>query len=183
MPVVRVAVQCPRAHDQLVFERAGNGHLHPELVRLAGLALADAVHFPGVPGVKLGLSVGCLALAALAVDACGLAQGLSEGLSLSGPDVAGLALDLASQAAHDGALAPVGLAHGLELARVGIASSLAAQMLALLGKGLLQIDSDVLARLHQLDVDLPSALPGPRRTPLKARLKYSSAIMMGSGTR
>ena len=41
VPVIGVAMECPRAHDQVAFERAGNAHLDPELIGLPGLALAD----------------------------------------------------------------------------------------------------------------------------------------------
>ena len=40
--------------DQVALERAGNAHLHAELVRLPGLAFADALHLRRVPGVELG---------------------------------------------------------------------------------------------------------------------------------
>jgi len=50
-----------------------------------------------------------------------------------------------------GALALDGAAHALELARVGIAPGLAAQLLAFLGKGLLQVDAGTLGCFDQLD--------------------------------
>ena len=37
--VVRVAVECTRAHDQVAPQRAGNAHLHPELVGVLALPL------------------------------------------------------------------------------------------------------------------------------------------------
>ena len=55
VPVIRVAMKRPRTHDQVVFERAGDAYLHPELVGRAGLAFADAVDIGRVPGVQLGL--------------------------------------------------------------------------------------------------------------------------------
>jgi hypothetical protein len=55
----------------------------------------------------------------------GFAQGLVQCLPHGSPDGAGLALDLALQPTHDGALALDGAAHALELAGVGIAPRLA----------------------------------------------------------
>ena len=103
-----------------------------------------------MPGVELGLSVGGLALAALGHDAPGFVQGLTQRLPHSCADGAGLAVHLTLQPPDDGALALDGAAHALELAGMGIAPGFASQLLALLGKGLLQIDPHLLGRFHQL---------------------------------
>ncbi len=66
--VVRVAVECTRANDQGAPKRAGNAHLHPELVGRSRLALADAVDLGRVPCVALGLSIRRV-LAAMGHDA------------------------------------------------------------------------------------------------------------------
>lgn len=62
----------------------------------------------------------------------------------------GIAVYLSLQPPDDGALAFDGAAHALELASMGIATSLSGEVLALLGKRLLQIDPDLLGRFHQL---------------------------------
>ena len=103
-----------------------------------------------MPGIELGLSGDRFALAALSHDALGLVQRLGECLPHGLPHGTGLALDLALQAPHDGALAFDGPAHALELAGMGVAPGLAAELLAFLGKGLLEIDSDLLGGLDQL---------------------------------
>lgn len=67
---IRVVRIHPSAgYGQVALERAGTVHLHPKLVRLLGLARADALHCRDVPRVELGSSIGCLALAALVHDA------------------------------------------------------------------------------------------------------------------
>ena len=100
VPVIRVAVKRLGAHDQVALELrgAGDAHLHAKLVRLLGLAFADAVHLGCVPGVELGLAIDGLALAALGVEALGLVQRLGERLPNGLPDgmgsLGGLLLDL-----------------------------------------------------------------------------------------
>ena len=124
--VIRIAVERPGTHDQVALERAGNAHLHPELVRLPGLAFADAVHLGRMPGVELGQSIGGFALAALVHDAPGFVQGLTQRMTHGRPDGTGLAVNLALQPSDDGALALDGAAHALELAGMGVAPGLAA---------------------------------------------------------
>lgn len=113
VPVVRIAVKRPGTHDQVALERTGNAHLHAELVGCPGLALADAAHLGGVPGVELAPAVDRLALAALGHDARGLVQGMAQCFSHRRPNAAGLESDFAAQAGHDGSLAPDGAAQVL----------------------------------------------------------------------
>lgn len=56
--VVGIAGKGPGADDQVAFLGGGNAHLDPEFVRLAGLALADALDFRRVQGVELVLVLG-----------------------------------------------------------------------------------------------------------------------------
>ena len=88
------------------MQRAGYyAHLDTELVGLARLALADAVHLGGVPGVQLGLLIGTLALPTLGQDALGLLQRFTQRLLDCRPDHTGLGFNLPVQASNDGALA------------------------------------------------------------------------------
>lgn len=65
VPVVRVAGEAARAHDQPLSVRDGHAHLHAELVGLPRLALADALHLRGVQRVQLAVVVRLLARDAL----------------------------------------------------------------------------------------------------------------------
>ena len=152
--VVRVSGEGARAHDQVALERADHAHLDAELVGLAGLALGDAFDFRRMPGVELGLAIDRLALAALGCDARSLGQGAIQRLAHGLPDGTDLGLkiplDLALQPAPDGALALDGAAHAPPLPGVRVAASLTAELFALLGEGLFQIETSALSRLHEL---------------------------------
>ena len=67
--VVGVAGEGPRAHHQALLVRDGQADLHAELVGLARLALADALHLGRVQRVELVLVV-----ALLGADALGALQ-------------------------------------------------------------------------------------------------------------
>ena len=87
VPVIRIPMECPSAHDQVALECAGDTHLDPEFPGCFGLAF---VHLRGISGIELGLFIDTLALAALGIDALGLVQDLSERLAHGRPDRAGL---------------------------------------------------------------------------------------------
>ncbi|TSE28103.1 hypothetical protein Ttaiw_02676 [Tepidimonas taiwanensis] len=150
VPVVGVAMEGPGCDDEAVLQGAGNADLDAELVRAAGLALVDALHLRRVPGVELSSPVGGLSVGSLRHQTRRLVEGVAKSTLDGLPQAAGLALDLALQPGHDRALALDDPAHARKLPRVRIASCLAGQLLAFLGKGLLQGDAGGLGRLHQL---------------------------------
>lgn len=150
VPVVRVAMEGPGNDEKVAVQRAGDAYLHAEFVGRLDLAFANAVHLGRVEGVELALSVGSFALTALGHDAPGLVQGLTKHFAHGLPDDTGLGLDLALQAADDVALVPDSTAHALELEGVSVAPGFATQLVALFGKGLLQIDPSILGCFNQL---------------------------------
>jgi hypothetical protein len=125
-------------------------HLCPKLEWGAGLAFAEAVGLRGVPAVQLGLPTLDLLALGLVEDPASLGKGAGHGLTRGPAQRAELAVDLPAQAADDGALALECLAHALVLLGMGVAPSLAAQVAAFLGQGLLELDALVLGGSHQL---------------------------------
>ena len=85
--VIRIAREGSGAHDQGSFECGGNAHLHAKFIRVTALAFRDALHFWGVPAVKLGLFGLRLLNARLGDQPFGFvdahAQGLLNGLAQS----------------------------------------------------------------------------------------------------
>ncbi|AAW73460.1 NagN [Xanthomonas oryzae pv. oryzae KACC 10331] len=151
--VQRVAViggagEAARADHQALFVRDGHADLHPELVGLARLALADALHFGRVQGIEFVLAIGLLSMDALGAlhQRVQILQRRRRGLA-GLPD---LALHLAQYDAQERALAFEDLAQALELPGMGVAAGFAPQRLGFFGEGLLERDARALGRRHQL---------------------------------
>ena len=75
--VIRVAWKAPGAHDQIALEPHGQTEFDAKFIRVAALALADALHLGRVPALELGSVVYCLSAAGLRDQAFGLVQGLA----------------------------------------------------------------------------------------------------------
>lgn len=116
--------------------------LQPELIGLAGLALADALRLRGVEGVELVLALGLLLFQPL-----GAVHGLGKlGHLIRG----GLAVDVPQQPANDGALAFDHPAHALVLPGVGVAPGLTVEPRAGAGIALAQLDAGLGRTLSKL---------------------------------
>ncbi|AAW73393.1 NagN [Xanthomonas oryzae pv. oryzae KACC 10331] len=146
--VIEGAGEAARADHQALFVRDGHADLHPELVGLARLALADALHFGRVQGIEFVLAIGLLSMDALGAlhQRVQILQRRRRGLA-GLPD---LALHLAQYDAQERALAFEDLAQALELPGMGVAAGFAPQRLGFFGEGLLERDARALGRHHQL---------------------------------
>ena len=123
MTITWVACKRPGPHDQPFLVRDRKTGLDAELVVLSCLALADALDLWSVHRIELATSLGGLVSQRL----CPLQYGFKpvhQGLAL-GQHLRQLALNLPDQPAEYGLLAFEHLAQALELARMGVASSLA----------------------------------------------------------
>ncbi len=148
--VERRTTECTGADDEIALGGDGDADLGAELKRRAGLAFAEAVGLGGVPAVQLGLTALDLLALGLIEDPASLGQGAGHGLPRGLAQRAEFAVNLPAQAADDGALALERLAHALVLLGMGVAPSLATQVVAFLGEGLLQFDTLILRSSHQL---------------------------------
>src|SRR5882724_5947985 len=108
--VVGIARQRLHVGDELatlaVLERGGDADLDAELVRLVGLALADAFHFGSMQAVDLGAALPALLLAHPPAKA---EQASEAGLEpMVAVDLAGNVADDAAQIGLERAQGPVG---------------------------------------------------------------------------
>jgi hypothetical protein len=140
------------AHHQAGLVRDDDGGLDAELVGLARLALADALHLGGVQRVEL-----VLVLRLLRADALGAPQPhrqIAQRLGVEGRKRR--RLELAPHLAHDDsqgrALALDDLLQATELLGVRIAAGPAPQLLALFGEGLLELNACALGGTDDLVV-------------------------------
>jgi hypothetical protein len=147
---MRIAGKAPCAHDQVALERRGQTDLHTKLVRVAALALTDALHLWRVPALELGAVVHCLAACRLRDHAFGLAQGLAQGFLCGLAERAHFASHFALQPPDDGALAFDDFAHALELTGMGVMTNPIVQQLAFFGVGLLELNAIGLGHLDHL---------------------------------
>src|SRR6202171_5065110 len=119
MPVIGIARQRLYMGDKLtalaVLEGGGNADLDAELVRLVGLALADAFHFGGMQAVDLGAALPAFLLAHPPAKAEQVSESALEPI---------ITVDLAADVAGEGAAigaeraqSPVG---ALELLGMGV---------------------------------------------------------------
>lgn len=103
MAVVGIAREGPGPHHQPALVGDGNAGLHPEFVRLAGLAFGNALDFRGMQGVELVLVLRLLFAEALGPFQQRVQTG-ERGGRLSA-DRGPLAFDLAQDDAQDRAVA------------------------------------------------------------------------------
>src|SRR5258705_10810568 len=149
MAVIGISRQRLYMSDELaalaVLEGGGNADLDAELVRLVGLALANAFHFGGMQGVALGAALPALLLARPPAKAEQVSEAALEPM---------VAVDLAGNVADDAAQIGLELAQSLvgalELAGMGVALMLDQGELADPCVGLPGFHTQLFGQLHQL---------------------------------
>src|SRR3979409_1844614 len=149
MAVIGTARQRPHMGDELaalaVLEGGGHADLDAELVRLMGLALADAFHFGGMQAVDLGAALSALLRSYPSSEA---EQGSQAALEpVVAVDLAGNVADDAAEIGLERAQCPVG---ALELLGMGVTLMLDQGELADPRIGLPELHAQLFGQLHQL---------------------------------